>query len=178
MAPLPPETTSRLWVDYTDGIHTHSLMWRFNNVTSNSAECQSNIHTWLTAIAPNLFEITILGMRLAGEGSTVSFPGTWTGSSSYGTGAQTAVNAPVEIRYEGRSVTGRKVHAGVYGYKEGLNGAYRIVIVPESALEDGLVALQSAASTGAFVCIDESTPIFKDYVNIQNNSYWERKARV
>jgi len=177
MAPVNPNNTARLWVDYTDGIHQHTLMWRVNGAIASIAAAKTAVHDFLTALSPVLFELTITGARAAAAGSDVSNPSLWTGDASYGTGAATAINAPVEIRYEGRSLGGRRGSAHLYGYKVGVPGTFRIGITPASELDDALVVLQAATVAGTMVAIDNGAMNWHTYVNIQYNSYWERKAR-
>lgn len=177
MAPLPQNNTGRVWLDYTDGIHQHTLMWRFAAATSNAAEVMTFMAQFLAAIAPSTCLLTIVAVRAAAPGSDVSVPIAWTGAATYGAGAQTAVNTPIEIRYEGRSVGGRRGSAHLYGYDAGVPGTYRIAITPASVVDNALVVLQAATATGAMVAIDNGAMNWKTYVNIQYNSYWETKQR-
>lgn len=177
MAPLDSSNTGRVWLSYSDGINEHTMLWRFNSATSNAAEVMTYQAQWLAALDPVLYEVTITGVKAAAPGSNVSVPIAWTGDATYGTGAATAVNAPVEIRYEGRSVGGRRVSAHMYGYNVGVPGTFRIGITPASELDDALVVLQAATATGAMVAIDNGAANWHTYVNIQYNSYWEAAAR-
>jgi hypothetical protein len=87
----------------------------------------------------------------------------------------------VEMRFVGRSPeTGRKVSFSLYGVRGNLSvGTFRL---NGAASGDGLLVRNAVAvlnnSQGAFRCIDGTIPVWYDYVNLQYNSYWERRIRV
>jgi len=177
MAPLPVNSTARLWLDYNDGINEHSMMWRYDAASTTVAAVMADMSEFLTALETVLYELTILGVRWANLGEDFSSPFTWSGAATYGTGAITAVNAPRELRVEARSFGGRKVHTSLYGYDAGTPGTYRIPVTPASVYEDALNVLKSATTNARYIAIDGELVYFKEYFNIQNNSYWETQAR-
>jgi hypothetical protein len=87
----------------------------------------------------------------------------------------------LEMRFVGRSPsTGRKVSFSLYGMRQNLAiGSFRL---NGGASGDGLLVRNAVAvlngSGGAFRCIDGTEPIWYEYVNLQYNSYWERRVRV
>jgi len=176
MAALPVNNTRRIWLDYSDGINTHSMMWRLHTAGTD-AGALTGLHNFLTALAPELYELSIMGARASNVGSNVSFPLAWTGSATYGTGAMPLLSSPRELRYEGRSISGRRVHTSVFGYSGDTPGNYRIGITPSDTFDDALVVLIAQAALGNYRTIDATSPNMKNYVNIQNNSYWETAAR-
>jgi hypothetical protein len=176
MAPLPPESTARLWVDYNDGQHDHTLLMRYAP-SAGLGPAMDAAAEFLGAVGPSLYLITVIGARAANSGSVISQPEAWTGSSTYGTGAMPAVSAPVELCFVGRTILGRMAKWFVYGWKEGVPGAFRFFPGDFAALDNGVAALRTAALAGTIVGIDGAIPSVYPYVNIQNNSYWETQAR-
>jgi hypothetical protein len=177
MAGLPPENTPRLLVDYNDGIHDHTLTWRFANRTSSVAAAMDAANAFLQALSPSWYAITILGARTIDEGSHISRPVGWTGDAAYGTGAMPAVNAPRELRFEFRSPDGHKGSLGVYGVNVATPATYRLPATLFTFVSDARAELITATDIASLVAIDGLAVFVKEYANINFNSYWERKAR-
>lgn len=177
MAPLPPENTARFWLDYHTINHAHSLMWRFDADDATISVVEGDVHSFLTGLTPVLYALTVDSARFAAKGSVVSVPVAWEHAASYGTGDEPLAGGPIEIRYEGRSVGGRRGHTSLYGYKAGVPGTFRIGITPSTPLDDGLIALIGAGVHRSYLAIDEQRMNMKTYVNINFNSYWEAKQR-
>lgn len=176
MAPVAPSNTPRFWLDYNDGANDHSQMWRCAD-ESQFAALMVIVDGFWTDLTSSLYEITVLGARVADQGSDVSNPIAWTGASTYGSGAITPVSRPVELRFEGRDTLGRRVSWSVYGWKGGVAGNFRFSLGEFASLDNAVAALNGGVDDGIVVTIQGQLPIIKNYINIQNNSYWETKAR-
>jgi hypothetical protein len=176
MAPLPPESTARLWVDYNDGTHDHSFLLRFA-AGAGVSNAMVAAAAFLDALDPDLYAITIIGARTAAAGSVISTPVFWTGGGSYGTGAMPPVSAPVELCFVGRTTTGRMAKWFVYAWNRGMPGNYRFSPGEFSSLDNAVTTLRAHVTAGTVVAIDGAEPSVYPYVNIQNNSYWETQAR-
>ena len=178
MAPADPTDTGRFWLDYSDGLHDHSMQVRYNDGVATVADIMSGIDALLLEMAPVMYEITVLGARFAGQGSHVSVPVAWTGATTYGDdGAAPLLNGPVQLRFEGRSVTGKRGSVTLWAYSGGVPGTFRTTITVGSPLAGGLEVIQAGQAGGYFVSIDNFAMNMKTYVNLQWNSYWERKQR-
>jgi len=177
MAPLPPQSTARFWVDYNDGENDHSLMVRFDEGDLTTGEVSDYVASFLESIEDFLYEITISGARYAAINSVVSIPVLWTGLSTYGVDPMPTLLAPREIRWEGRDQNGRRVNFSVYGGKFTSPDTYRIVSDGANLPNVGVIAINDASSVGAFLTISGLRPTMKNYVNINFNSYWEAEAR-
>lgn len=176
MAPLPPESTARFWVDYNDGNNDHSLLMRYAPSAGLSA-IQAVAGQFLTALSPVLYLITILGARAANSGSVITVPEAWEGDATYGTGAQPPVAAPLELCFVGRTALGRMAKWFMYGFRNGLPASYRFFPSDDSNLDAAVTILRNAALTGKLLAIDGGVPGVYPYINIQWNSYWESQAR-
>lgn len=175
LEPLPPENTRRVFVDYHTDNAQHTMMFRVAASASISS-LQARISAFLTALAPTLSQITIDGVREAASGSTVTNPVDNELDSTYGTGTEVAVVMPRQLRFEGRSVDGRKVSISVYGYEGGTPDNYRLE-PEENASVDAAIAELEANATFIGLTISGQPAVWKHYANVNFNSYWERQAR-
>jgi hypothetical protein len=176
MAPLPPENTARFWVDYNDGHNDHTLLMRYSPSAGLSA-IQAVAADFLAALSPVLYLITITGARAANSGSVISVPESWGGDSTYGSSAQPAASAPLELCYVGRTTTGRMAKWFMYGFKGIVPGSFRFYPSDDSNLDAADTILRNAGLTGKLLAIDGELPSVYPYINIQFNSYWESQAR-
>lgn len=176
MAALPPQSTARAWLDYSDGVNEHSLMVRITNSVT-LVTIKSQLDNFLTQLDTVLYLITILGMRVAVDGSNVTNPTPWTGAATYGTGAMPVSNAPRELRFIGRSVDGRRTSVSVYGFDGATPDTYRITSASNPVIEAAILALSNASALGVGITISEGVPVWKAYASFNFNSYWEKEAR-
>lgn len=173
---LPPSNTPRWWLDYTVNGDPHSLQMR---TTSDKTNVQvSSVYNDLLSLftADNIYDINAVGLRHAVEGSDVSLPAVYTGSTSFGSGS--AVDTDLRAKtfsFTGRDDSGHKIKFQIFGAKSGANGNYRIDRGESfimDAVEDYLNALN-----GFFNTINGAHPIWNLYANTGWNDHWIRKAR-
>lgn len=176
MAPLAPSNTRRWWFEYSDGVNNHELMFRGGTDTT-TGDMISLFSDFMTAIDSALYLTTVLGGRFADVGENISNPFTYDGPPDFGTGEMPVVRAPLEISFEGRSTDGRKVSYSVYGMLGTPSSTYRYLNGEYPALDAGLAELAGASASGTLKTISGLRPIFKTYINLNYNSYWERRAR-
>lgn len=176
MAPLPPESTARAWLDYSDGINEHSIVMRLGP-TATLVNINASFDALFTALATILYTVTIIGLRVASDNSNVTNPATWTGDATYGTGTLEAANAPRELRFLGRSADGRQGSASVYGYSGTTPGIYRLNAAAVAPVEDAIAVLDAGYAQDLWLSISTQRLIWKQYASFNFNSYWEREAR-
>jgi hypothetical protein len=176
MAPLPPESTARMWLDYTDGINEHSLCVRVGP-TATLPNMINMVDDFMSTQQAAFYLLTVLGARVASDNSNVTNPFTWTGASTYGSGTMPAATSPAEIRYIGRSVDGRMVSCSLYGCKLAIPGTFRYLASAQADVAAAIAVLESGPAQSIFLTISTSTPVWKQYASYNFNSYWERKAR-
>ncbi len=177
MAPLPSDNTGRFHLHYSDGLHPHTLMARFND-TASIPTIMDKVDAFLTAIATDLYLISVLGADFSDAGSNITVPVLWSGASTYGSGTMPAVFAPREIEWGGRSVGGRRFKVYVYGVDITTPDTFRQVAAGSNIAANGIAALADAQASGVFVAIDNEATNLYNYANLNFNSYWERKARA
>lgn len=191
MARLPTELTARLWFDYVTAPNgrEHTFMIRPPAVDgAGRAEAQEAVRLWLVAHGTNWFRTgwRIIRVRYAPAGQAFSLPATLASGLGSFVGANSAAWATsreaVETRYVGRSPsTGRRLALSLYGVKSTLSvEGFRL---EAGAAGDGLtianvVGLMNTSANEVFGAVDGSVGIWYNYVNIQYNSYWERRIRI
>jgi len=176
MPALPQSNTARFWLDYSDGVNEHSMTFRISNSVT-LVTIKSQVDNFLTQLDTSLYLISILGCRVAVEGSNVTNPTTWTGNSTFGSGAMPIANAPRELRFIGRSTDGRRNSVSVYGYNGATPEIYRINSATSPAVEDAITALANASALGVGLTISHGVPVWKNYASFNFNSFWEKEAR-
>jgi len=175
LAPLPPSNTDRLFVDYDFGGFDHTILCRFT-APNTQEDAQQSVHDLLTAITPSLYAITILGARVAAEGSNVTSPVGWAHDSAYGDGSGSAAHSADYYDFIGRSADGRKVRVAVFAARQTLFGDnYRAAPGENGDLDDGVAVL--VATEGTFLTISGEPPIWHTYINSGTNAYWRNKIR-
>lgn len=176
MAPLPPESTARFYLDYSDGVNAHTLVARVGAGVSSSS-VNVILDAFLSALEPILYLITIIGLRVSSDNSNVTNPVSWTGPATYGSGSMTGENAPREMRFLGRSGDGRRVSVSIYGYSGTTPAIYRLLASGVAPVAAAIVELENAAASDVFFTISTLPPVWKPYASFNFNSYWEAEQR-
>lgn len=176
MAPLPPDSTTRVYFDYDDGINQHTLVCRLG-ILGDPVVAMDAIDAFMESLAPSLSLITVVGARWSVSGSNVTNPLGWSGAATYGSGVMPAENAPRELRFIGRSADGRRNSVSVYGYDGPTPALYRINAEASVDISNAIVALESGVAGGNWYTISTQIPVWKPYASFNFNSYWERQAR-
>jgi hypothetical protein len=175
MAPLPPTTTKRWFLDYSVGGVDHTLMMRSSaNVTA--AEAVTAISGFLAQLAPVLYEITVTGFRVAELNSNVTNPVVWTGNATYGSGAAPENSIPNFISFIGRSAGGRRARVFVFGFKLNYPSNYRFEAGENADVDDARAQLDAYANR--WLTIDTLDAVWNAYANTGVNAYWQRQIRV
>lgn len=177
MAPLPDNSTARVWVDYNDGVNDHSLMIRYSPSGATVADAMDAAIAFLEAMDPLLYLIGITGARASAAGSTFSFPVAWTGAATYGDDTMDPVFAPRETRFLGRDNGGRRVSWSLYGGKYETPENYRLNPLDFAAVASAISAIEANVVADTFLTINYGDPIVYPYADVNFNSYWERQAR-
>src|SRR5687767_7613133 len=117
MAPLPVTNTRRWKVSYDVGGFAHQFLVRLRDAAV-PATVDSEVTTFLSAIGSLFWESEITGVQEAAEGSNLFFPiASGLVGDSWGSGANSIGNNPLQLNFVGRSPGGRRVRVGLFGYK-------------------------------------------------------------
>jgi hypothetical protein len=175
MAPLPPHSTARLYIDYeTCGFNHTQLVRAGTGVTPAEAVTEAAV-IW-GECSPLLHLVTITGARWSDALSDVSNPVAWTGDASYGGGAGVAYETAKYYDFVGRSVAGRRVRLSFFGAVAlEIGDNYRASVAENADVANVLAALGLAE--GVFVAIDGFQPLWHQYADMGVNAYWRNKIR-
>lgn len=190
MAPLPVETTARLWVDYktnpTVGVE-HTIQLRYSGSDRTATSAQQRLYDVMAALGASGFLVgwKVLRVRtaLAGElfsNVQVVLPAlaSFTGTSSFTTTNQ--YNS-YQWTFRGRAQgSPRRASFSFFGLASSFwTPALRwgIGVVGTPAQFNAAYAALTAASS-PFVAVDGAPITWYNYVNCSANSYWERRLRV
>jgi len=175
MAPLPPNSTGRLYVDYTVCGEEHTAIVRF--ATGSSAdEALADFNDLTTEASPLLFESTVNNVRFSAALSNVSnpLPGTW--PTGWGSGAGTHIQTANMLSFRSRSLDGRKGGIILFGCKFTESGGDARINSAESADVEACLAVLANAE-GTFVTINQFQPSWYQYANIGQDAYWRNRIR-
>ena len=183
MAPLPAFNTGRVWIDYTSGGEQHSLLLRFNveNVLGN-ADVLATVNDIIAGMQAVMWtNDAVVGSRYSDAGSPISLPySANSGAGSVASGTPNPESNAGFIGVSGRSLAGRQYHADFF-----TQVCYTLAVYREdtggmtAAIEPFFDAFNTAPSSGdgMLVAIDGLRVIWKQYLNIGQNAYWQRKQR-
>jgi len=172
MAPLAPNNTSRVFVDYTDGINPHTLECRFSEINSSPANAMFAVGNFLTALGTDIDLLVILGARVQHQTSLVSSPVTWNGAANYGTGTMPGSRAPLQTMFQGRSALGRRWKLSIFGYKGGPADNFRLAS-SIATIGAAITAINAAHAGSNFQAIDGGTPVLQLYASQNYNNHFE-----
>jgi len=130
------------------------------------------------ALDPSMYLLTIGTPTEYEINSTVGFPVAWTGASTYGTGTMPVVNAPRQLRWEGYSLGGHRCSFAMWGGDFTVPNKYRFQAGDNADYTAARAVLVAAMAAGTICAIDGTGANVKSYINVNFNSFWERKARV
>lgn len=131
----------------------------------------------LTAAGTSLFLITIDGARVRDAGSNVTYPVTWTGAATYGSGAGIVGKTAWYIHFVGRGIGGRRNRITFFGNTVIVDPAddnYRISTA-NATVAAMIAALEADPNTPC--TIDGDTTNWHQYANLGANAYWTKKVR-
>lgn len=176
VTPLPPSNTARYRLKYNNGIDDHTMQMRVG-ATHTPSDVNDLWNLFLTAIAPALPLITIVGEDFLELGSDVGIPVATTGlATTYGTGTLSLPESPNEITFSGRGFTGRKIHLGVIGVQLAADSNFIFTPAEQSWITAAVAVLNSGA--GAYFVDIAAQPVkWYPRVTFKPNDHFVRRRR-
>lgn len=175
MAALPDNLTARQYYDYQQGAFQHTLMVRCTD-SESVAQVDTQMDAIWTAVAAQLVQTTIIGVRRSPEGSNNSFPVSSTvAGKTYGIGTSTTLNCAQFITFVGRSVGGRRARMTFFGYDGTVPADFRLTVADLGMI--GVVSGLLNAQAFMFLAADALRPTWYSYANFGYNAYWQRNNR-
>ncbi len=175
LPPLPESNTARLFVNYVHETEPHVVQFRLLSPFTQS-DLVGWVHQWLDDHKALFGTSTqFQSADWAAQGSDVRNAIAWVPIVGTATPAGDPVRLSRSMSFVGRSPDGRKVRLFFYGHYYGPDNTYRVEASLDPVLADAVADLN--ALTSRVGTISGSAPIFKPYVNIRNNSYWQTELR-
>lgn len=188
MAPLPANTTARIFLDYVTGLTTtateHTLSIRYNDAVGNVAAQEAALEL-LQALTPGRLaqDWRIIRVRNQNAGTDFSVPvAAIPGLIAFiGTAGSLSIEDEArELRFVGRSFsTGRRASISLYGWDAFpvTNTAFRLTPSDDPIIGDVQAVLRDK-QPDVFICIDGSSASWYSYANWQYNQFWEAELRA
>lgn len=188
MAPLPPNSTARVFFDYVTGNAVtsveHTVGFRVASSLSDDGK-QLAVSTFLNSIGAGTLVIgwRIIRARVQAAGSNFSQPipliaGLASLVGTFNSSAFGADREAIEWTWQGRSYsTGRRVDISLYGLAQALPVNFRLPVGGSSPAWVGNTVTQLNGAATEILAIDGAEATWYNYVNANYNSYWERRLR-
>lgn len=175
MAPLPANSTARLFVDYTVCGEEHTALVRYK-APNTYDDALAAFAAVVAEASPLVFASTVNNVRFANILSdfTNPVPGTW--PTGWGEGAGTHIQTANMLSFRSRSLDGRKGGFILFGCKFTESGGDARINSAESADVEAVLA-ELASSEGSFLTINGFQPSWYQYANIGQDAYWRNKIR-
>jgi len=179
MADLPQNNTNRLFVDYTTGRVQHTFTVRYES-PATAFDARDAAETFLTSLSGILNGAwTTIGTRVSLAGSNISLPGPEI--NVVGDGGAGPLDAGLEPRffsYSGRSIgEGKQLQLPIYGIVGNQEPDYRMELTDSASLNSAWEDLEAFSIGNVFIAIDGASVIWKKYINVGFNAYWQRQRR-
>lgn len=176
MAPLPENSTARLFVIQTGPHGEHVTLMRFGPAVSSAEAVAAARAICVRAAALTHNSTAFSRARWSAKGEEVSFPVPW-GASIPGLLGEAfgPEEYPNFFSLVGRSVDGRRVRMTFFGQPSLVHGDYRYQRGDGGSVAALLDHVQAA--NPPVLTISESIPIWNDYLNLGVNAYYQRKRR-
>jgi hypothetical protein len=185
LPPLPPNSTFRLFIDYTSYARAHTLMLRFPGTPTpaDAVIISAGLRTAMRGMM--LVSDYITGIRFSNKNGLVTMPAIFTAQPGLVTTPNTDSD-PESFFFSvvGRdTIQGRTVRYSMYGVRNGYarSGDNRYAEgeqVATDAFLDELTALTIVGEADPpLVSVAELPVVLNRYVNCANSAYWQRKQR-
>lgn len=188
VAPLPQNTTNRVFFDYVTGSQAtsqeHTVAIRAFGPGTTTDDVQNRFRTFLAAIGatnfPGGWKVVRVRYQTAGTTFSVPLALTSTLATFVGTGGNLdPFQEARELTWQGRSfTTGRRLDFSIYGILLTTPNNFRLV--PGAGAPSWVASSVGALAgnpEGIWTTIDNSQPTWYNYVNVNYNSYWEARIR-
>jgi len=174
---IDPANTQRYYYDYSVYAEQHTMIVRCHESVGLS-DAKIAIDDFLTSLGDDIVEITTVGLRHSEIGSNVTNPVDADGlAATYGSGAGSAINAPLQITFTGRDGSGHKCRVGLFGWASQTDSSWRTTTAESATVLAAVASLTSGGALGVFYTINAQRPIWHPYMNLGYNDHWVKVER-
>lgn len=175
MAPLPQNSTARIWTTYATANAQHVVQARFDESVFTPADAVTEFALLFSDLDSFFYAISIIKAEYAFTGDDVRLPVAWTGSPTYGSGSEPVVNTPREFTISGKDNAGRRWHQSLFGLNVATPDRYRILRGDANLPDIWINRVDDEAPM--WLTISAFTPIFNQYCNVGFNDEWVENLR-
>ena len=119
---------------------------------------------------------SVVGVRVAADGSNISNPAAGTWPVSWGSGAGDHAMTAHYIDFIGRSLDGRRTRLALFGAEESQGGDdYRLTSAENAAVAASVAVLNGTPNI--FLSINKFQPVWYPYADVGINAYWRNRIR-
>ncbi len=177
MAPIPSNNTGCLFVIYQVCGEDHTMLIRYT-ATGTVSNAMAVAHLVFSAVGAISREITIIQALHRLINTNVTFPITWAGDPTYGSGAGTHDETAYFMDFVGRTNLGSRARISVFGFpfsKDGTGHDFRLLEGEDSTVAAVLAVLDAASLAGC--AVDGELAVWHRYANVGTNAYWRNRIR-
>jgi hypothetical protein len=179
LLPLPPDSTRRVYINYTSGTIAHTLSLRVPAGVS-AGTLDDALNEVIEAMRPIMDpEDSVLNVEESALGSNVRFPLFPVGLAGTGSGWDPGdINNSAFVGMSGKGTDGRLVNLAFYNLQAANFQDTRIALGVISAAYADFFNSIAANSTGlAWRTIGAAVPSWNQYFNVARSAYWQREGR-
>lgn len=181
MAPLPANSTGRVHIKYTANGKNHVVSPRYAGTGAPSVDFMEGLDGWLIAANPFMpTDWAFIDWTYQEAGSNISVPLSGAPTPFSGDRVPKEWDKAGYGDVVGRDTLGRRVKLTLLGWAyapdevEAEGDQYRLYATEGSGFADYIAAVEASL----IVTITANTPVWKQYINIGWNAYWQRKLRA
>jgi len=173
LAPLPPDSTARFKVFYTNDSAQHTVQVRG---TGSPSAFGTLMDAFFTAFAPLWPATTIDEVQFAANGSDIFNAVTTTiDGNVYGSGSGADIGRAEFASFVGRTSGAHRVRIYLFGINAIASNDFRFGAGESTAIDAARAVI--VGSSTFFLGIDGLVPVWKTYANAGVNAHWQKALR-
>lgn len=175
MAPFPQNALRRLFVDYGGPMGKRTMQFHIAGGVSE-ADAIAAARRFITTLASFCYTgVSFSAARWAQADSNLSFPRTWAAINAPAGNPMPLSAYPVFASFVGRTEAGRRARLFAYGTFFSVPTDFRLTTGDTSSVATLVSAIR--AEDTILRGVDGARIVWKDYVNMGYNAYYQRKYR-
>jgi len=184
MAPVPPNSTNRLFIDYTSASIVHTMMLRYDTTVSSAATYAAGYATIFSQLMREDDSFFAARVQLAGESFSLPLAftpvdGILDDLNTYWTQDPESVQLSMTFRGTGSGHQGRVEFFSPVAFTP-WPSTNRYNTSAQATIEAFVVDFIDAAAIGGelpLLVVTGDQVAVNNYCNIRSNSYWQNKQR-
>jgi len=175
MAPLPEDSTARIFLTYSVAGQEHTLMARYDAAATPTPDALMEVSNFLEAMDAMVYLSSFVKAEVAAVGSNVRVPVAWPGITEWGASAGDPDSAPFFWSFTGKDITGRRFRVELFGRGHSDAQSWRLYAVDDTSIAAAVAVLETEEAV--FLSIAGNTPIYNQYANRSVSQHWVGEIR-